>query len=296
MARKFYTVFVLPHTHARFRKIHLSRNFVIVLGTLLGVVLVAGLVFPHLLFQSNAQSERIARLESENRALRQEKQRFEASLGELGAQINTFEQEASRLAVELGLEEPPELEPAAGGPTDPDRGYGRGVQGMLDEELDALRSRTATLNRSLAQLKDAWVERERLLASTPNMMPVRGWFSDGYGWRKDPFTGKRRFHKGIDVVGPAGAVVRATADGVVTWSGRKAGYGKMVTVSHGYGFQTRYGHMSEILVKPGQRVVRGDAMGRVGSTGRSTGPHVHYEVVKEGRPVNPWRYLGDRKR
>ena len=88
---------------------------------------------------------------------------------------------------------------------------------------------------------------------------------------------------------------RIPGDGVVTRAGRTAGYGKTVDLSHGFGYRTRYGHMSEVLVKPGQRVRRGDPVGRVGSTGRSTGPHLHYEVFREGRHVNPWEYLGDRK-
>ena len=127
-------------------------------------------------------------------------------------------------------------------------------------------------------------------------MPVTGWFSDGFGWRKDPRTGKRQFHRGIDIVADAGTPIVAPADGLVSRATRVADYGKMIDLSHGFGYATRYGHLSEILVRPGQRVRRGDVIGRVGSTGRSTGPHLHYEVFRDGRRVNPWKYLGQRGR
>jgi murein DD-endopeptidase MepM/ murein hydrolase activator NlpD len=293
MARKFYTVFILPHAHARFRKLHLSRNFVLALVVLLGLTFVAGILSPHLLFKVRSQSEAMTRLEDERRELLVEKERFESSLSELSERIGSAESRALRMASALGIEEMPNLEPAAGGA--PEGTFGDGVQGFLDEELDALSVRTESLEQSMAALSETWEERERLLASTPSVMPVRGWFSDGYGWRKDPMTSKRMFHKGLDIVAPVGAVVRAPADGVVTRASRTAGYGKMVDISHGYGYRTRYGHMSELLVKPGQRVRRGDAIGRIGSTGRSTGPHLHYEVFREGRRVNPWKYVGDRK-
>jgi len=293
MARKFYTVFILPHAHARFRKLHLSRNFVLALVVLLGLTLVAGILSPHLLFKVRSQTEAMARLEQERRQLLEEKERFETSLSELSERIGSFESRALRMASALGIEDMPNLEPAAGG--SPEGSFGDGVQGFLDEELDALSVRTESLEESMAALSETWEQRERLLASTPSVMPVRGWFSDGYGWRKDPITAKRMFHKGLDIVAPVGAVVRAPADGVVTRASRTAGYGKMVDISHGYGYRTRYGHMSELLVKPGQRVRRGDAIGRIGSTGRSTGPHLHYEVFRDGRRVNPWKYLGDRR-
>ncbi|MDX1390154.1 MAG: M23 family metallopeptidase, partial [Acidobacteriota bacterium] len=288
MGRKVYTLFILPHAHARFRKVHLSRNFLVVSVVLVFGIMVAGLLSPHLLFRLQIQSEKMAVLEDENQRLVDEKEQFETALADLGVRLNDFEDEASRLAAALGLEEPSSLEPAAGGGGEAGMQPAGDVQGMLDEEMTAVGKRAENLGRSLEAFSDAWLERERLLASTPSIMPVRGWFSDGYGWRKNPVSGNREFHKGIDVVAPAGAVIRATADGVVTASGRVGGYGKKVDLYHGFGYKTRYGHMSEIFVKPGQKVRRGDALGRVGSTGRSTGPHLHYEVFKEGRRVNPW--------
>ncbi len=293
MSRRFYTIFILPHAHARFRKIHVSRNFLLLLAGILLAAIVAGAVTPHLLFTIRARSETVASLEAENRKLRAENGRFEASLARLGAQINAFETGVRRLASAVGLKDLPSLHPAVGGGSASVRAMGG--QEMLQEELDALRARAGDLGLSLEQLNVTWQERMRLLASTPHGSPVQGSFSDGFGWRKDPFTGIRAFHEGLDIVAPAGTAVRATADGVVTRVGRQGGYGKLVQISHGYGLGTLYGHLSTTLAQPGQRVRRGEIIGRVGSTGRSTGPHVHYEVHRGGRAVDPGKFLAENR-
>jgi murein DD-endopeptidase MepM/ murein hydrolase activator NlpD len=292
MPRKFYTIFILPHAHARFRKIHVSRNFLLILAGIVAVSIVAGATTPHLFLAIRARTQAIASLREENRKLKAENGRFEASLAQLGAQINAFETGVRRLASAVGIKDLPSLHPSSGGGTFW-KSSAAGPNAMLDEELQALRSRAVSLDSSLDQLNRKWEERLRLLASTPLGTPVSGSFSDGYGWRKDPFTGQPEFHTGLDLVAPSGTVVRATADGVVTRVGRESGYGKMVQLSHGYGLGTLYGHLSVTRVKPGQRVRRGDEIGRVGSTGRSTGPHVHYEVVKGGHKVDPRKYTSD---
>ncbi len=130
-----------------------------------------------------------------------------------------------------------------------------------------------------------------LLSSTPSIWPTRGWVTSGFGFRKSPFTGLREKHEGWDIAARAGSKVRATADGEVVVEGREYGYGNMVEVDHGYGVMTRYGHNSKHLVKVGDRVKRGQVIALVGNTGRSTGPHVHYEVLLHGVPVSPKNYI-----
>ncbi len=292
MPRKFYTIFVLPHAHARFRKIHVSRNFILVLSGLLGLAVFAGATTPHLFLTIRSRTEALTRLREENRKLRSENLRFEASLSQIGSQLNAFESGLRRLAGAVGLKDVPGLHRAAGG-AHPGPDVKASPNGMLVEEMQAIRSRASNLDRSLAQVNQKWEERLRVLASTPHGMPVLGSLADGYGWRQDPFGAGPEFHSGIDIVAPQGTLVLATAEGVVSGSGRASGYGKNVTLSHGFGLSTLYGHLGEILVTPGQRIHRGDAVGRVGSTGRSTGPHLHYEVYKGGRQVDPRRYLSE---
>jgi len=290
MQRKFYTIFILPHAHARFRKLHLSRNFLLTVLGIVALAVGAAGITPHLVLRLRAQAAYLQALEKENNRLREDKVRFEASLAQIGAQLDSFETAATRLARAVGLKDLPSGPPAGGQGLS---AVSPGVQGLLNEELGALNARARSLDSSLVKLDAAWQARARMLASTPSMMPVEGFFSDGFGWRNDPFTGEREFHKGVDIVASTGTDVRATADGIVTSAGRMAGYGKMVHLSHGYGLGTRYGHLSEILVIPGQRVHRGDVIGKVGSTGRSSGPHLHYEVFQGPRQVPPLPYLAE---
>src|SRR5690606_23524063 len=126
----------------------------------------------------------------------------------------------------------------------------------------------------------------------PSLRPVSsGYASSSFGYRTDPFTGKREFHKGLDFHSGRGAPVLAVADGVVSFVGKRSGYGNVVEVDHGGGYMTRYAHNQENTVKPGQRVHAGAQIAKLGSTGRSTGPHVHFEVWVNGRVVNPYQYL-----
>jgi murein DD-endopeptidase MepM/ murein hydrolase activator NlpD len=294
MKRKFYTIFILPHATSRFRQIHFSRNFVIAVASVVAVGLLAGTFTPHLLMQVRAQSEMVAKLRTENQKLTAENRHFEASLAELGGVVGTIEDRARKLAKSVGMERA--IADPSGGTTQRTHGARDGFQAMLDEEMDALRSRSRSLDASFDRLDEVLRAREQILASTPTGLPVGGFFSEGFGWRNDPITGEREFHQGMDIVAPQGAIVRAPADGLIARAGRMSGYGKMIDLSHGYGYTTRYGHLSEILVRSGQRVLRGDPIGRVGSTGHSTGPHLHYEIFKSGLRVNPYRYLASNAR
>ena len=137
-----------------------------------------------------------------------------------------------------------------------------------------------------------YLENQRnLLASTPAIRPVSGWTSSRFGYRVSPFTGLREFHKGLDIATRIGTPIVATADGVVTFAGRKGLLGKMIIIDHGHGMVTRYGHANKLLKKRGESIKRGDTIALVGNTGRSTGPHLHYEVRLNGIPVNPETYI-----
>ncbi len=164
---------------------------------------------------------------------------------------------------------------------------------IMDVKRDLLRVRRAAWEQeeSFHVLEEFLKSREALLVHTPLGYPVRGWITSPYGYRRDPFTGRREFHEGVDIAAPIGAPIRAPADGVVVFAGRKVGYGKMVILDHGYGYSTAYGHCSKILVRIGQRVKRGQIIAKVGDTGRSTAPHLHYEVRVGKVAVNPYYYL-----
>ena len=130
-----------------------------------------------------------------------------------------------------------------------------------------------------------------MLASTPSIWPTRGWVTSDFGTRIDPYTAERKMHEGLDIATPIGQPVYAPSDGTVVFAGTEGGYGKVLVIDHGYGVKTRYGHLSEILVHLGDRVGRGDKVALVGNTGRSTGPHLHYEVRVNGVPENPRKFI-----
>jgi murein DD-endopeptidase MepM/ murein hydrolase activator NlpD len=130
-------------------------------------------------------------------------------------------------------------------------------------------------------------------AATPSITPARGRVTSDFGWRKSPFTGRREFHHGLDISASRGTPVLAPARGRVTYAGREGSYGRIIHMKHGFELSTRYAHLYKIAVRSGQTVERGDIIGYVGNTGRSTGPHLHYEVRKKNRPVNPNLYIAD---
>ncbi len=289
MPRKFYTIFILPHAHARFRKLHVSRNFVLTVFALALTIGGAAAFTPHLFFRSRALADRAAAMELENKKLRDDKTRYESAIAQMSEHLSAVEAVAGKLAKAVGLNDLPSEHPSGGVGT----GTSLASRELFGEESSALQKRMENLDSSFDRLEQAWGERLKVLASTPSLAPVSGFFSDGFGWRRDPIDGSREFHKGVDIVAPLGTPVRAAADGLVTAAGRMAGYGSMIHLAHGYGLGTRYGHLSRVLVTPGQRVKRGDVIGLVGSTGRSTGPHLHYEVFRTGNQVDPRRYLGE---
>ncbi len=159
------------------------------------------------------------------------------------------------------------------------------------DDVDKMNFRSHHLERDLSVLEQKIVAQAELLSSTPSIAPVRGILTDGFGGRSDPFTGEQGTHSAIDISSAVGQPVRAPADGIVVKSEWANGYGNVIYISHGYGYSTRYGHLSSFAVKPGQHVKRGDVIAYVGSTGRSTGPHLHYEVRLNNNPVNPLEYI-----
>ena len=148
----------------------------------------------------------------------------------------------------------------------------------------------------LSEILEAFEREQERLSSIPSISPVYSpdaWISSGYGYRSDPITGQRRFHDGVDIVAPRRTPVMAPADGTVTFSGWRAGMGRMVEIRHGYGYTTIFAHNDKLSVKKGDRVKRGDIISLLGSSGRSTGPHLHYEVRLDGKTKNPYKHVID---
>lgn len=182
--------------------------------------------------------------------------------------------------------------PGRGGPQEPLPGDGIYTETQIQSQIDALSKQLSERESQLKVLSQVLANRHLIAATTPAGWPIKkGWISSYFGPRIDPFTGRPGFHPGIDFAGREGEHVHAVASGVVTWASADGGYGNMVEIDSGDGYSTIYGHNERVLVKVGQIVKRGQVISLLGSTGRSTGPHVHLEVRYDGRPINPLKFI-----
>ncbi|KPA12118.1 peptidase M23B [Candidatus Magnetomorum sp. HK-1] len=161
----------------------------------------------------------------------------------------------------------------------------------MNDQADQIQEATFCQEKSFLRLLESLEERREFLASTPSIRPAKGWYSSPFGYRVSPFTSKREFHKGVDIANHLGTKIIAPAKGLITFAGRRGGYGKMIVIDHGHGMETRYGHMDRLYKQEGDIIKRGDVIGLMGNSGRSTGPHLHYEVRLNGAPVNPTKYI-----
>lgn len=162
----------------------------------------------------------------------------------------------------------------------------------FEESLVRLSQDFAEQQDTLSALQEYLITSDNITGAIPSGRPVEeGWISSFYGYRIDPFNGKKVFHGGLDFAGKTGSAVIAVADGIVSWAGMRGGYGGLVEIDHGNGYLTRYAHNKSLEVAAGDRVSKGDVIALLGSTGRSTGPHVHFEVLRDGKPVNPFNYI-----
>jgi murein DD-endopeptidase MepM/ murein hydrolase activator NlpD len=217
-------------------------------------------------------------------------------IGDLQGQMMRLNALGERLVEQGGLDDG-EFDftavPAVGGPETTELAATPPLAEVL-ATLDSLDAEIEDRAGKLSVLESVLMSRSLSERVTPSGRPVgEGWLSSRFGKRSDPFSGKQEFHKGLDFAGKQGTDVVAVGDGVVSWAGERSGYGKLVEINHGNGYVTRYGHNQKNLVKAGDTVKKGQLIALMGSTGRSTGPHVHFEVLANGKQVNPSRYISD---
>ena len=200
----------------------------------------------------------------------------------------------SRLAKMAELDEIEFDNPGVGGPA-PSLAKGNSVPDFLDS-LDQLALEIRDRQDKLEALESLLINRTLESRTLPQGSPLqKGWISSTFGWRTDPITGKKEFHDGIDFAGRSGSEVTAAGAGIVTWSDKRYGFGNLVEIDHGNGYVTRYAHNKENLVTVGDRVEKGQPIAIIGSTGRSTGLHVHFEVLHNGKRVNPKQFIVTRR-
>ena len=301
MAERRWTFVVVPHGSGVSTGLQVSTAVLKMIAGGAATLLVAALVFGYVTVSRKVDLTRAAQLERDNAILAEELGRLQSQLTWVTDTINEIALRDNRYRVLADLDpiDPQVLQAGIGGPAEPGYDDALARAGVLGQratevrvDLNALIRRANLLASSFDEAMDSLASHNRQLAATPSIMPTQGWLSSSYkAMRMHPILHYPRPHKGIDITAPKGTPIQAPAGGVVTSTGWRSGFGNTVTINHGYGVVTKYGHASKILVKSGQRVKRGDRIALVGKTGLATAPHLHYEVHVNGRAVNPQRYV-----
>jgi murein DD-endopeptidase MepM/ murein hydrolase activator NlpD len=291
MPKRLNTIIVVPHSQARFFKFSFSTRALILTAS--GCALAVLLSVLAISFTGGAITRRseVARLSSQNRELAAVNEQLAGTIAEVQGRLDEFEEQTAKLALAAGMETPPEI---LGDRVVPADRFGSGGQyDRLPGPPEVLRIQGDWIATQLSEVEKALAHRDEVWAATPSIAPAMGLMTDGFGGRADPVTGRHAMHNGLDISARRGTPVIAPADGVVVFTGVSGGLGKTIRIAHGLGCTTVYGHLDRIQIEPGEEVRRGQRIGTLGNSGRSTGPHLHYEVHVDGEPVNPLYYILD---
>jgi murein DD-endopeptidase MepM/ murein hydrolase activator NlpD len=310
LSDRFFTVMVVPERSSRAMRFTFSRTLVntTVIGLSVGVVLATMWGFHYL---------HVVDRVDENQTLREANLTLQADLRRVEGQVDSVRRSLDRIrrfdtklrAVtqlsdpERGLaigplaprsetEDPAELLPEDEDQSPFLRADSREMRlQAVAARVEALQEDAAEREASVRDLEQFFEARQALLSSTPSILPTHGWITSNFGPRSDPFTGAKQMHRGLDIANETGTPVIAPADGIVVYQGARGSYGNVVVIDHGFGVKTAYAHLSQAFPRVNQEVRRGERIGLIGNTGRSVGPHLHYEVLFHGIPVNPRKYV-----
>jgi len=300
MPDDFYTLIVVPSDGKTVKKISLSAKSLLRFAAFIGVVLlVAGfLAYDYI----NIQREKfeLARLRSQTKEQKAQIEGLVAKVDQFSTKMEELRQIDKKIRIIANLENRKDKGQllGIGGPVDTENrinarlnGDNKALIDSIDKNVEQLSKDADSQERSFTELLEFLKKQKSIKAATPSIWPVMGWITSGFGTRTSPFTGAREFHTGIDIATRAGNPIKAPADGVVAEAGYQSGMGNSIKIDHGHGLSSWYGHLSRMTVVQGSSVKRGDVIGYVGSSGRSTGSHLHYGVYINNVAVNPKRYL-----
>jgi len=295
MGKSFLSLIIIPHTKSHSRTLSFSKKTLkfALWGTITAGVFILAITGDYIRIKFAGHSYAV--LSSENRQQKETIKQYEDSIGALQEKVKAFESKIDILNLMAGFKSPDKLQdPGVGDYPRSDQVLSASPPQISSGKLQTIQQRTDDIQKNLDTLANFFETQSSRLAVTPSIKPVvGGLISSAFGMRPDPFTGQRTFHWGIDIVAAWGNPVIAPADGFVLKIRNDKYYGNSITLSHGFGVTTLYGHLSKIAVREGQKVKRGDVIGSVGATGKALGPHLHYEVHQYDKPVNPYFYLLD---
>jgi len=293
-----YTILLVPDHTSKVHRVRLTSKKILTLIISAGVVVLLFAVFTIGYFYNLDKSGKLSRMQTENEDLKVQLRTLAQQMNTVQNQLNRVSELDHKIRLATGLELDQSAAAGAGGP-EPD---GSAMSLFLPpDEASQVRKIASKLSHldvvldnqelSLEELDSYFADNESLIMATPSIWPTRGLVTSDFGVRESLFHGGSSMHQGMDIAAPTGTMIRAGADGIVTFASWESGYGNLVTISHGYGLASKYGHCSSLLIKEGQTVRRGQVIAAVGATGQATGPHLHYEILVHGVPVNPRRYI-----
>ena len=296
MAKKFFSVIIVPHSKTNFKTLTFSKRsvkFLIGVGALVLVVLSVILIDYFSMTIIRSKYKTLAR---ENTEQKERISNYEGYIQRLKTTISNFVSYAKKLNIMMGFKSPDVIlgEPGLGGGDPGSEGAAEPApdpQTISFSAIQNLTQKADSVEKNLGSLVNLMESQTARLATTPTIWPAQGWVSSPFGYRIDPFTGKRTFHRGIDIATNFGNPIVATADGNVIEAAYDKFFGRTVIISHGGGIVTQYCHLDKYIVKAGQRIKRGELLGYVGKTGKALGPHLHYEIRINDTSVNPYNYI-----
>lgn len=300
MPKNFYTLLILPKKHSSAKKMNMSSTLVKGVSVfMMGFILIM-MYFTYDYIHIRREQAEMKRLKQQNAEQKKQIEGLVTKVDQFTSKMEELKQFDKKIRIMANLE------------TRRDREQLLGIGGTVSEEkrlrsqmaadekamidgvgrqVDRLMSEASSREQSFAALLTLLKEKKSLLAATPSIWPVMGWVTSEFGWRINPFGNDREFHKAVDIATKYGRIIQAPADGIVTEVAYQQDVGQMIRIDHGHGVTTFYGHLSKAIVRPGATVRKGDRIGHVGNSGRSTGSHLHYAVLLNGVPINPQKYL-----
>jgi murein DD-endopeptidase MepM/ murein hydrolase activator NlpD len=298
--KECYTILIFGHNTSKSRHLRIPKKTVKIISYLLGFAFLSMTFFFCDYVQVKKKAYELSQLRKETQTQKSQIHLFSSRIENLEKQLSKLKDLDKRIRIIANLEKGPEPSTffGMGGPSpsdvrdrlrsDKDE---KALAHQMKADLERLQSETVTQEESLSELEKLLEAKKDVLTHTPSVWPTAGWVTSNFGFRTNPFTGLNQMHEGLDISNRIGTAVIAPADGIVSDTGSDYAYGKTVVLSHGLGMTSRYSHLSKVNVKVGQKVNRGDKIAEVGMTGKTTGPHLHYEVRLSGIPVNPTRYI-----
>ncbi len=298
--KEYFNILIFGHKTSKTRHLKIQKKTVKISSYLIGFALLSTTFFFCDYIQVKKKAFELSRLRQETQNQRSQIQFFSARIEDLEKQLSKLKEFDKKIRIIANLERGQETTASMGmgGPSPSDireklkkEKDDTGLIQQMKSDVERLQSEAMSREDSLSELEKLLQVKRKMLNHTPSIWPVQGWVTSGFGYRTNPFTGLTQMHEGLDISNRIGTPVIAPADGVVSDVGNDIAVGKVLVIFHGFGMTTRYGHLHKVFVRVGQRVKRGEKIAEVGMTGKTTGPHLHYEVKINGVAVNPTRYI-----